>query len=841
MFWVAWTNEVSHLVVVSVRLLGVLLLSSALIGLGLLVFLNNRRAQVNRLFGLSVISIVGWIVSITIALSLEDLNRSVVFGRLAFAFAGCIPFTLLLVFHAFPIGRTPPTSKAVVLPATLCLLFIALSFTSLIVSGAQRTNEKTNFVYGVLHPFFSAYVAGTMGFALYTLWRKLKLATGLKKLQLRYLLLGILLGAAGAVTTNVLIPLVWKTSQYSVLGPYFTLLLVSFSAHAIIRHRLMDIRLVVQRGFVFLLSVAAAGAIFVAIIAAMSTLTATKAQELSLALQVTVALAIALAFQPLKQRIQNALDRYLYRESYDYRAVIREASHSVASLLNLKSLVEYLCKTVSDTLRPDSVAVFVRDSHDRFDLVAFESIGDSEKLEMGQGLTSTAPLPTFLERYGRTLLRDDLGSSVTGRDAELAIEELVALGGDFAIPMMSEGELIGLLLVGPKRSGDPYFSDDLELLSTLSNQAVIAMRNAQLYRQVVLVNEYVENILATMESGVVATDSLRNVTLCNKAAERMTGATAGTLRSQGIVKLPEALKEPLEGTLGDGQPRTQIESALIDDAGRAVPIVCATSPLKDTAGALLGAVIVFSDLSRVKDLEREKRRGERLAAFGALASGIAHEIKNPLVAIRTFAELLPERFSEEDFRSDFSAIVLKEIERIDQLVARLRGLAVPSHQSFRSVDVIEPIEETLVLLRGQFMQKRIRINRAYGASRTRISGDSDQLKQLFLNLLINAVEAMEHDGEVTLRLADRATHDGHSLLVEITDSGSGIPEQLIGKVFEPFVTTKPKGSGLGLAICRGITDAHKGTIRVARASAEGGTTMLIEFPLVAEMEPATVR
>ena len=825
----------------SARLLGVLLLCTALTSLGLLVFLNNRRAQVNRLFGLSVISIVGWIVSISIALSLDDLSKSVLFGRFAFAFAGSIPFMFLLVFQAFPLRNQPlKNTNGVAVSALLCFLFIFLSFSPFIVAGAQRTGNKTNFVYGILHPVFSIYVASTLGFALFTLWRKLRLATGLRKLQLRYLLLGILLGAAGAITTNVIIPLVWKTSQYSVLGPYFSLLLVSFSAHAILRHRLMDIRLVVQRGFVFLLSVAAAGVIFVAIVAGVSTLMGTTPHDLPLVLQIATVLGIALAFQPLKQRIQNALDRYLYRESYDYRAIIREASRTVASLLDLRSLVEYLRRTVSETIRPDSVSVFVRDAADRFDLVAHDSILD-DKIDLVDSVSTTSPLPMFLQRHARPLLRDDLGSAVQGRDAEVAIEQLADLGGEFAIPMMSEGDLIGFLVVGPKRSGDAYFSDDLELLSTLSHQAVIAMRNAQLYRQVVLVNEYVENILATMESGVVATDFTHNITLCNKAAERMTGSAADTLRGQGVVKLPEALKEPLEATLNDGHPRTQIESALIDDAGRVTPIVCATSPLRDRAGTVLGAVIVFSDLSRLKDLEREKRRGERLAAFGALASGIAHEIKNPLVAIRTFAELLPERFTEEDFRKDFSAIALKEIERIDQLVAKLRGLAVPSHQSFRSVDLIEPLEETLALLRGQFLQKRIRITRAYGASNTRISGDSDQLKQLFLNLLMNAVEAMDQDGEVIVRLADRATHDGHSLLIEVTDTGPGIPDQLVGKIFEPFVTTKPKGSGLGLAICRGITDAHKGTIRAVPASPGRGTTILIEFPVAMEVHAGTIR
>jgi PAS domain S-box-containing protein len=829
-------------VVLSTRLLGVIVLSSALASLGLLVFLNNTRAQVNRYFALSVISIVGWIVSITIALSLDDLKKAVDFGRLAFAFAGCIPFTLLLVIHAFPVPQVVSVRRTLIVPGLLCAAFTMISLTPLVVVGAQRTAQKTNFIYGPLHPLFSIYAATSLGFALYLLWRKLRMASGLRKLQLRYLLLGILLGGAGAVTTNAVIPLVWKTSQYSVLGPYFTLLLVSFSAHAIIRHRLMDIRLVVRRGSVYLMAVASAGAILIALIGTIAALTATRTQDVPIAIQVALALGLALVFQPLKQWIQNGFDRYLYRESYDYRTIIREASRTIASLLDLKSLVDYLSDTVSDSLRPDYVAVFVREpSQSSFTLVTFKSTLDLERPDLPDSLATASALPFFLEEHRRGLLRDDLGAAVNGRDAESAIEHLNKLGAELAIPFMSEKTLLGLLLMGPKLSGDAFFSDDLELLSTLSNQAAIAMQNAQLYRQVLLANEYIENILGTMENGVVAVDSHRNITLCNKAAERMTGITAESLRHPGGRQLPDALWSPLEATLNDGHARTQLESALIDDAGRVVPVVCATSPLRDKLGTILGAVIVFSDLSRLKDLEREKRRGERLAAFGALASGIAHEIKNPLVAIRTFAELLPERFTDEEFRQDFSVIVLKEIERIDQLVARLRGLAVPSHTSFRSVDIIEPLEETLALLRGQFLQKRINLTRAYTASNTRISGDSDQLKQLFLNILINAVEAMEHDGQLTIRLADLATHDGHSLLVDVSDSGPGIPENIIGKIFEPFVTTKPQGSGLGLAICRGITDAHKGTIRATNADLGSGTTILIEFPVATALQPATVQ
>jgi signal transduction histidine kinase len=241
--------------------------------------------------------------------------------------------------------------------------------------------------------------------------------------------------------------------------------------------------------------------------------------------------------------------------------------------------------------------------------------------------------------------------------------------------------------------------------------------------------------------------------------------------------------------------------------------------------------VVFSDVGRVKELEREKRRAERLAAFGAFASGIAHEIKNPLVAIRTFAELLPERFADEEFRQDFSGVVLKEIERIDQLVARLRGLAVPSSSPFSVLDIRQPIEEVLTLLRGQLLQKDVSALREYNATHVHILGDLDQLKQLFLNLFINAIEAMDRCGQLRIILANQVGRAGHSISVEVVDTGPGIPEPLLSRMFEPFVTTKPNGSGLGLAICRGIMDAHKATIRAKNAGGASGARITLEFPI----------
>ena len=191
---------------------------------------------------------------------------------------------------------------------------------------------------------------------------------------------------------------------------------------------------------------------------------------------------------------------------------------------------------------------------------------------------------------------------------------------------------------------------------------------------------------------------------------------------------------------------------------------------------------------------------------------------------------MPERFSEDEFRNDFSRVAIKEIERIDVLVARLRGLAMPSDQSLAPLDLRTPLEETLALLRGQLEQARISLNLEFAEDLPLVAGDFAQLKQLFLNLLVNAVEAMDVGGSLSIRVRSHSMPERRTVTVDVIDSGVGIPEHLLSRVFEPFVTTKPHGSGLGLSICRGITDAHRATIRARNNSPSRGVTVTVAFP-----------
>ncbi len=396
-----------------------------------------------------------------------------------------------------------------------------------------------------------------------------------------------------------------------------------------------------------------------------------------------------------------------------------------------------------------------------------------------------------------------------------------------------------MLVLGAKRSGDPYFSNDADLLTTLANQAAVAVRNAQTHARVVQVNEEMQKVLETIESGVVAVGPRGRITLFNRAAEQFTGVSAQAVRGQAPDQLPAPLGRLLQSTAADGQPRSQNEFSLPDAAGQLVPLMCSTSPLRGPDGATLGAVAVLNDMSRLKELEQEKRRAERLASIEAIASGLIHEIRNPLVGIKTYAQLLPSRGASEEFREMFSRTAGREIGRIDDLLSRFRTMSRASQHPMETVDISATLRDTLETLHAEMEDRQIRLRRVGEATRRPVLGNASQLQQLFLNLCLNAIQAMAPGGELTVRVADLSEGGGSTLLVEVADTGPGIPDELLATVFDPFVTTKPHGTGLGLAICRGIADAHHARLIARNNIGRSGCTFTVEFP-VPSARPARV-
>jgi PAS domain S-box-containing protein len=813
---------------IDAKLVGATLLTVALIALASFVLLHSPKATINRRFGIMGLTTAGWITTISLALAANDPWITVALGRIGFAFASAIPFTLIWMVSALSDTRST-VARRVLLCGALCFAFILASFSPWIVSGAVSSGQRASFVYGPLHRVFGLYFLSSFGWGLYALWTASRSASGINRLQMRYLLLGISLTGAGAITTNLVVPLVWKTSAYSLLGPYFSLLFFSFSAHAIIRHRLMDVKVFVRKGVVYVCAILVACLVFLGVATLTTRLSGhTAADSIPLTAAIAIAVVVAISFQPLKRWIQDSLNRYAYRETYDYQRTVREVSRRLSTILDLQRLLDCLTESIERVLRCESATVYLV-NNDQKDYVSYISKArDISQKQHPPVISATSSLVAALRSEARVLVLEE--ASRRHRNVQDIAEELRAAGGDIAFPFLDDNSLLGILILGPKLSGDPYFLDDIDLVSTLASQAAIAMKNAQLYQQVVLANEHIENIVETMESAVIAVTAEGVVTLFNSAAERLTGLKADTMKGRRVFDLPDTVSEPIAATLTGGTPRLQVETLIRNNAGDLCPAIYSTSTLKDRSSVILGVVAVFSDLTRLRELEAEKRRTERLASIGAFVSSIAHEIKNPLVAIKTFAELLPERFTEADFRDEFSKVAMREIERIDELVGRLRGLVAPTPQQLTPVDLREPIEEILSLLRGQLEQTRIRVRTYFDARGALVAGDRAQLKQLFLNILMNAIEATVDGGEITIRLGRRDAVAEPTLFVEIHDTGAGIPQHLLGKIFDPFITTKPQGSGLGLSICRGIAEVHRASI-VAQNNPDGrGATVILEFP-----------
>ena len=365
------------------------------------------------------------------------------------------------------------------------------------------------------------------------------------------------------------------------------------------------------------------------------------------------------------------------------------------------------------------------------------------------------------------------------------------------------------------------------------------LKRGQLHEEVTWMKEYNESILRHMESGLLVVSHDNLITVVNEAAARMLGIHATEIVGQPLDKLIACgLGLPLLDTLLEKTVYTNHEATLMTGSGQTLPIVLSTSILHGEDDQPNGAILAFNDLSQIKALEEEKRRIERLASIGAFMSGIAHEIKNPLVAIKTLAELLPEQYDDEEFRETFTKVTLNEVDRIDALVRRLRTLSSGSTVPLHPLNILAPLEETLSLVSGEFTRHHIKVKRDYQSPVPPIMGDHDQLKQVFVNLCLNSAEAMGEVGTlmVTVRSRSRPAGQPSELIIQIADTGPGIPAEHLSTIFDPFFTLKEQGTGLGLAICRGIIDYHRGSITAANGSEDSGAVFTVKLPVAQGVE-----
>ena len=589
----------------------------------------------------------------------------------------------------------------------------------------------------------------------------------------------------------------------------------------------MDVRLVVHRGLTFALALVVSLIPVIALLALAWPRLSDHLTADELAALIVTVVVVCLLIPLTRDAAGRLLDRYVYRTHVNYQRTLRDASKALTRVLDLNVLLRFVNHTVATSTNSEGAAVYLQSGNQEYAPQLRRAIAEKCHSRSEFDAPNEAPhvIVAALTQNKDLLVTDELGHERLTADREQLHQQLTRLNWALVLPLVSEATVIGAIVVGPKLSGDPFYPQDLDLLMTLANQAGVAVKNAQLYAQVVLANEHLNNIVSTIESGVVAVDATGQVSLFNRAAEQLTGLAAEHVRLQPLSVLPACVGMMLADTIASGEARTEPEAQL-SDRTTTRPIICATSPLHDQTGAVLGAVAVFSDLTPLKALEVERRRAERLAYFEMLASGIAHEIKNPLVAVKTFAQLLPRRRGDDRFVAEFGRVVTHEIAKMERLLDRLRALSRPGERPRHPIDLRAPIGDAIEAMRPVFAEKSVVLSAAIGQTPCTILGDHSELEQLFLNLLMNAHEVTAPGGMVRVEVATTADR----AIVAVVDTGPGVPPELLERVFEPFFSTKERGSGLGLAICASIAQTHGARIKATNREA-GGAVFTVDFPV----------
>lgn len=263
------------------------------------------------------------------------------------------------------------------------------------------------------------------------------------------------------------------------------------------------------------------------------------------------------------------------------------------------------------------------------------------------------------------------------------------------------------------------------------------------------------------------------------------------------------------------------------------------SPFSDEGGNIAGAILVFRDITRAKELEENLRKADRLASVGALAAGMAHEIKNPLGGLRGAAQLLREEIRDEKYR-EYLRVIIKEVDRVNSIVENLLEISNPKPLKLKSVNIHEVLEGILLLENEVARENNIRVIQIYDPSLPYVLVDERQITQVFLNVIKNAIEAMPHGGELTLItkifydyivIEEGGRSQTKMVLIEMKDTGEGFQENVISYLFTPFFSTKAKGMGLGLAISHKIVEDHKGRIKVLNRMDGKGAVVQVFLPI----------
>jgi len=614
---------------------------------------------------------------------------------------------------------------------------------------------------------------------------------------------------------------------------------------AIVRYRLMDTDLIFKRGVAYTLATGLVLGGYFGVIALISEIVHTRlpqaVREWGLGIAILVVAAI---FEPLKRRIQRWVDRVFDRQRYDYRKALIEFGRGLSSETDLNALMESIVDRLGSTMRVSRVAVFLAEDKGRLRLAAAHGLPSDSRLAIGaQGSLSLGFLDfkagdghshIFLENAQQALhLPEDERRTAALLDLNYYLPCRVQDG--------SVTRTIAVIGLGRTEGGDFLSSEDVELLESLAGYIGIALQNASLYSRLESkiteferLKEFNENIVESINVGILAIDLDDRIESWNAQMEAMYAFSRGEAIGQTLrTVFPAEFCDALDKFRNESGVHNLYKFRLTTRAAEQRTVNAAIAPLLSRDFVAVGRIILVDDITERVTLEAQLAQTDKLSSIGLLAAGVAHEINTPLAVISSYAQMLSKQLRGDQRLGPVLEKITQQSFRAAEIANGLLNFSRTSTTEFKETNLNQVIRDTLSLLEHQFKTARVQVELDLTPDLPPIHGNSGKLQQVFLNLLLNAKEAMPGGG--LLRVATLV--NGHVEAV-VSDSGAGIAPEHLKRIYDPFFTTKTapragdkRGTGLGLSVSYGIIQEHAGKIHVESAVG-AGTTFHLEFPLL---------
>lgn len=687
--------------------------------LGLLVLFRHTKDPRHRTFGLYCLSIALWGYGYGLWQLADDAPRALLLIKICMAGAVLIPVTYF--HHVLVLLDQVPRHFRLLLGSYV----IALSFVGSLVSRQfiLTVEPRSDFPFwpvpGVMFHAYLLWFCCTVGFTTYLLGRAYRQASGIRRNQFLYLLIGSVIGYAGGSTNFPL----WYGLDVPPVGTIAITVFVSLTAYTMLRFRLLDISAALEKGLIYLLLLGLMGLPAYGFLILMERRFFGYVDSTFSFLLFLVFCVIVFAAYRYRAGTQDILSKMLFRNRYDKYETLAKFSRDLVTILELNSLSKTIVQTLGTVMGSDPVMLFGRTSAGVYRLWGSHVL--RRRVEPPHEIPSSNPLVATLKCDRNILIRDELPEPSAEEQPARLRQQLDALQADICLPFIHKHELVGFCTLGGQGSRETYSMQDIAFLKTLIHEAAIALDNACLYEEL--------------------------------------------KRSQALVQ-----------------------------------------------------------------------RTDRLRSLETMAGSLAHEIRNPLTSIKTFMQMIPGHAEDVEFLQQFGAVVSEDVARIERLTKEILDYARPTEPVLQKQSVNEIVESCLETIRARSGQNKVQIEIDLASDLPKALVDRQQMKQVVLNLMLNAIEATDETGGCMWVRTRTVVKSGREewVQIKISHAGHGIPATNFDQIFDPLsITRHPnterEGSGLGLAIAFHIVREHRGYLDVS-SQPGSGMTFCVSLPSVRE-------